>query len=442
MNKKVYTVSVINRYVAGLIEDDMMLRHVSVMGEVSNLTYHSSGHIYFTLKDKDAAISVVMFRRYRSGLKFPMEAGDQIVASGSIGVYEKGGTYQLYAERIEKAGAGELAARVEALKNELLEMGMFDQAYKKPIPKYAQKIGVVTAPTGAVIHDIIQVSGRRNPHVQILLAPAQVQGEAAADSIVSALERLDEQGCDVIICGRGGGSLEDLMAFNTEEVARAIFACKTPVISAVGHETDTTIADLVADRRAATPSEAAELAVFSYDDFCFHMDKMQQRLADAVERRRSDAKTRLLMLQRRLLRASPQERAGEASRKLRDYEYRMGDAIHSKRHDASMTLISLKDALPRALNIKLDATVHRMTQIYPRLDAAMAKKLFDTKHELAMKAQRLELSSPLKKIADGFAYVSSDKGRITSVTQVKKGDEMQVRLKDGIIDTKVEDIYG
>ena len=235
MNRRIYTVSVINHYVAGLIEDDMMLRKVSVTGEVSNLTYHSSGHIYFTLKDDKAAISAVMFRRYRAGLKFPMKAGDKVVVTGSIGVYEKGGSYQIYAEQIEPAGEGELAAKVEALKKELLEMGMFDEAYKKPIPKYCFRIGVVTAPTGAVIHDIMQVSARRNPHVQILLAPAQVQGEIAAESVATALERLDTQNCDVIICGRGGGSLEDLMAFNTETVARAIFSCNTPVISAVGH---------------------------------------------------------------------------------------------------------------------------------------------------------------------------------------------------------------
>lgn len=440
MNRRIYTVSVINHYVAGLIEDDMMLRKVSVTGEVSNLTYHSSGHIYFTLKDDKAAISAVMFRRYRAGLKFPMKAGDKVVVTGSIGVYEKGGSYQIYAEQIEPAGEGELAAKVEALKKELLEMGMFDEAYKKPIPKYCFRIGVVTAPTGAVIHDIMQVSARRNPHVQILLAPAQVQGEIAAESVASALERLDTQNCDVIICGRGGGSLEDLMAFNTETVARAIFSCNTPVISAVGHETDTTIADLAADLRAPTPSAAAELAVFSYDVFLSDMRKRQEQLKTSLNGRLLSEKNKLLALQKRVILTSPKERSNRAMMELVKLSDRMSQTINDRCNDTAQLLDNYTQVMKQSMKVKTDDADRRLALITPKLSQDMARKLSDTKHALSLSAQRLELTNPVKKIAAGFAYVSGEKGRITSVSQVKKDDIFSVRLKDGTIKAKTEQV--
>ncbi|MGN0241366.1 MAG: exodeoxyribonuclease VII large subunit [Candidatus Weimeria sp.] len=441
MNKRIYTVSVINHYVAGLLEDDMLLRSVSVTGEVSNLTYHSSGHIYFTLKDDKAAIKAVMFRTYRyNGLKFQMKAGDKVVVTGSIGVYEKGGMYQLYAERIEPAGEGELAAKVEALKKELRDMGMFDAAYKKPVPKYCFKIGVVTAPTGAVIHDIMQVSERRNPHVQILLAPASVQGESAADSVARALARLDQMNCDVIICGRGGGSLEDLMAFNTETVARAIFSCNTPVISAVGHETDTTIADYVADLRAPTPSAAAELAVFSYEEFLYDIRKKQQQLDNALHGKALSAKNRLLSLQKRIIVASPKERANRAMMDIMKLSERMRESFDSKSREASDAMSRYEQVMKRAFDVKINADQNRLALMAPRLSGEMAKKLSDAKHTLSLSAQRLELSNPVKKIAAGFAYVSSESGRVTSVTQIKKDDIFSVRLKDGTIEAQARKV--
>lgn len=463
MNKRIYTVSVINHYVAGLLEDDMLLRKVSVTGEVSNLTYHSSGHIYFTLKDDKAAIKAVMFRSYRAnGLKFQMKAGDKVVVTGSIGVYEKGGMYQIYAEQIEPAGEGELAAKVEALKKELRDMGMFDAAYKKPIPKYCFKIGVVTAPTGAVIHDIMQVSERRNPHVQILLAPAAVQGESAADSVAAALNRLDGMNCDVIICGRGGGSLEDLMAFNTETVARAIFSCNTPVISAVGHETDTTIADYVADLRAPTPSAAAELAVFSYDEFLSDIRKKQQQLGNALNGKTLSARNRLLSLQKRIVVASPKERANRAMMDIMRLSERMHESFNSRSMQASNALSQYAQIMKSAFDVKITAGQRRLALMTPRLSVVMAGKLSDTKHEieliqprlsgdmskklsdarhiLALSTQRLELSNPVKKIAAGFAYVSSESGRVTSVTQIKKDDIFSVRLKDGTIEAQARKV--
>ena len=265
MTGNIYSVGQVNAYIKNMFAQDFMMSHIYVRGEVSNCKYHSSGHIYFTLKDRTGVLQAVMFSGSRKkGLKFRMKEGDKCVVLGSIRVYERDGKYQLYAEEILLEGAGLLYQRFEALKRELEEMGMFAPEYKQPIPRFASRVGVVTAPTGAAVRDIQNISRRRNPFVQVILYPAQVQGEGAAASIVSGIHALTEHGVDVIIVGRGGGSIEDLWAFNEESVARAIFGCPVPVISAVGHETDFTIADFVADLRAPTPSAAAELAVYDY----------------------------------------------------------------------------------------------------------------------------------------------------------------------------------
>ena len=258
----VYTVGQVNSYIKNMFAEDFALRSISIKGEISNCKYHSSGHIYFSLKDKNAVIACVMFKSNTKGLDFRLTEGQSVVATGTVSVYERDGKYQLYAEKITSDGAGDLHKKFEELKKELEEMGMFAPEYKKPIPKYAMNIGIVTAATGAAIQDIINISTRRNPYVQLNLYPSLVQGASAAPDIVNGIRCLDNMGMDVIIVGRGGGSIEDLWAFNEEIVARAVFECNTPVISAVGHETDTTIIDYVADRRAPTPSAAAELAVF------------------------------------------------------------------------------------------------------------------------------------------------------------------------------------
>lgn len=245
--RNVYSVKQVNAYIKNMFTQDFMLNRIYVKGEVSNCKYHTSGHIYFSLKDESGAIACIMFAGQRSGLGFRMQDGQQVIVLGTVTTYERDGKYQLYAKEIILDGAGLLYERFEALKKELSEMGMFAQEYKQPIPKFAKKIGIVTAPTGAAIRDIMNISARRNPYVQLILYPALVQGEGAAASIVKGIEMLEKQGVDVMIVGRGGGSIEDLWAFNEEIVARAIFNCKTPIISAVGHETDTTIADYVAD---------------------------------------------------------------------------------------------------------------------------------------------------------------------------------------------------
>ena len=260
----IYSVKQVNAYIKNMFTQDFLLRNLCVSGEVSNCKYHTSGHIYFSLKDESGAIACVMFAGQRKGLAFSMKDGDKVVVEGSVDVYQRDGRYQLYARKITLEGAGLLYERFLALKAELEEMGMFDAGYKQPIPRFIRTLGVVTAPTGAAVQDIRNIAYRRNPYVQVILYPALVQGDGAKESIVKGIQALEALGVDVMIVGRGGGSIEDLWAFNEEEVARAVFNCSVPVISAVGHETDTTIIDYVADLRAPTPSAAAELAVYDY----------------------------------------------------------------------------------------------------------------------------------------------------------------------------------
>lgn len=283
MNSRIYSVGQVNTYIKNMFSQDFMLNRISIKGEVSNCKYHTSGHIYFSLKDETGTLSCVMFAGQRKGLGFSMKNGDKVVAEGSVSVYERDGKYQLYARSITLEGAGLLYERYLALKKELEEMGMFSAEYKQPIPAYVKRVGIVTAPTGAAIQDIRNIAARRNPYVQLILYPALVQGEGAKESIVKGIETLDTCGVDVIIVGRGGGSIEDLWAFNEEEVARAIFHCQTPIISAVGHETDTTIADFVADLRAPTPSAAAELAVVDIRQVLENLRGYRQKLTFGME---------------------------------------------------------------------------------------------------------------------------------------------------------------
>ena len=294
MTKNVYTVGQVNAYIKNMFTQDFMMNRIYVKGEVSNCKYHTSGHIYFTLKDETGALQSVLFASNRKGLAFSMKDGDNVVVLGSVSVYERDGKYQLYAKEIILDGAGLLYQRFEALKQELEEMGMFAPEYKQPIPRYITTLGIVTAPTGAAIRDIQNISRRRNPYVQAILYPAQVQGEGAAASIINGIHALERLGVDVMIVGRGGGSIEDLWAFNEEAVARAIFECSVPVISAVGHETDTTIADYVADLRAPTPSAAAELAVYDIRELQGQLLTMRmelnRRMSDKLERCQEQAR--------------------------------------------------------------------------------------------------------------------------------------------------------
>ena len=375
---------------------DYVLRKVYVKGEVSNCKYHTSGHIYFSLKDETGVLSCVMFAGQRRGLAFRMKDGDRVVVGGAVDVYERDGRYQMYAKEITLEGAGALYERFLALKAELEEMGMFAPEYKQPIPRFIRRLGVVTAPTGAAVQDIRNISLRRNPYLQIILYPALVQGDGAADSIVKGIRMLDEAGVDTIIVGRGGGSIEDLWAFNEEKVARAIFECRTPIISAVGHEVDFTIADFVADLRAPTPSAAAELAVDDMAQVMYTLSSYQERFQRDMREEIEFQRVRLGQYQMRLKYLSPESRLRERRQTLVDFE----------------------DTLRRAMDNKLQQYRHR----------------------LGIYLERYQGLSPLAKLNQGYSFVADTDGRgITSVSQVKPGDRVEISVTDGVIQAEVSD---
>ncbi len=395
--QKVYSVGQINTYIRNMFTQDFVLNRVSVRGEISNLKYHTSGHIYFTLKDASAAIACVMFAGARGGLAFRMSNGQQVVVDGAVNVYERDGKYQLYATKIRQDGAGELYEKFLELKEELEEMGMFAPEYKQPIPVFVRRLGVVTAPTGAAIRDIINIATRRNPGIRIILYPAKVQGEGAAESVAAGLAALDTLGVDVIIAGRGGGSIEDLWAFNEETVARAIFSCHTPVISAVGHETDTTIADFVADLRAPTPSAAAELAVADVTTWLQVLDEDALRLQRMMQRTVKDARSRLREYELRMRYVKPQQRLMQQKQRLDEYE--------------------------------------------ERLRRAMQSQLEQGRHQLALIEERLRRLSPYEKLESGYGCILSEDGtRIRSVSQVAPGEAVRIYLADGRMTVRIEEI--
>lgn len=397
MIKNVYSVGQVNNYIKNMFAQDFLLHQVCVKGEVSNCKYHASGHIYFTLKDSTGVIKAVMFAGNRKGLRFVMKEGDKVLVTGSIQVYERDGVYQIYANEIELDGEGNLFLKFEALKRELEEMGMFSDEYKRPIPKYAKTIGIVTASTGAAVQDIKNIAKRRNPFVQLILYPAQVQGEGAAESIVQGIYALEQQNVDVMIVGRGGGSIEDLWAFNEEIVARAIFDCSVPIISAVGHQTDWTIADYVADMRAPTPSAAAELAVFDYAQ---------------VQRELVECKHKLFL---------------EMKRKL--------DVTRATLENKGMRL-----KLFRPQNRLLENR-HRLMNLENALTTQMGHKLQEKKHKLALLASALEHVSPAKKLSQGYAFVLKADGKsLTGIGDVKVNEELSVHLIDGVVSARVTKI--
>lgn len=397
MNKNIYSVGQINNYIKNMFSQDFMLRNISVKGEISNCKYHTSGHIYFTIKDAAGTISAIMFAGSRRGLGFTMKEGDKVIVTGSVEVYEKTGSYQLYARQIELDGAGNLYLQFEKLKNELEEMGYFAEEYKIPIPKYARRIGIVTAPTGAAIQDIRNISKRRNPYVELILYPALVQGDGAAQSIVNGIYALEQIGVDIIIVGRGGGSIEDLWAFNEKIVADAIFNCRIPTISAVGHETDWTIADFVADMRAPTPSAAAELAVFDYRQVQDKLYEYNRRMQNSLYNKLELSRQKLNSYKLKLDYLSPEHRLNENWRRLMEYEEKL----------------------------KL------------RIDMIIKEK----KHMLELYAGRLEACSPVKKLGQGYAYVEDYNGKsLRSVEGVEKNQDITIYLLDGKIKTVVSEV--
>ena len=414
-----YTVSQINAYIRNLFAHDYALQNIRVRGEVSNCKYHTSGHIYFTLKDTGAAISCVMFARERQGLSFRLSDGQQVEARGQISVYEKAGTYQLYVRELGLSGRGALYERFLALKEKLNETGMFDACYKKPLPPFAQRIGIVTAPTGAAIQDICNISKRMNPYVELVLYPALVQGAGAKESIVRGIRRLDRMGLDVLIVGRGGGSIEDLWAFNEECVAQAIFEAQTPVISAVGHQTDVTIADFAADVRAETPSAAAELANFDYAAFEEELSGRRSELLRELYRSIGDAKKKLASYRMRLKYGSPQAKLAEKRRHLADLREEMNMLLTKRTEQA---------------RIRLDGT-------HVNLNNLMEARLRGTRHRLELLAGRLHGLSPLLRLSGGYSYLTDSKGKaLKSVSQLQCGTEVTGYLRDGIFRAEVREI--
>ncbi|MDO4477782.1 MAG: exodeoxyribonuclease VII large subunit [Lachnospiraceae bacterium] len=417
MQKPIYSVGQVNHYIRRMFEQDILLNFLYVRGEVSNCKYHSTGHIYFSLKDTAGAMNCVMFRGDRKGLAFPMKDGDKVVIGGTVDIYEKTGSYQLYAKDIKLEGAGLLYERFLKLKAELSEMGMFDPLYKKPIPRYASRVGVITAPTGAAVRDIQSISKRRNPYVQLILYPALVQGEGAAASLCRALAYMDTRNLDVIIIGRGGGSYEDLWAFNEEEVARAIFNCQTPVISAVGHETDTTIADYVADLRAPTPSAAAELAVFDIREFDAGCAHVRQKLNAGMQRHLTKAAYRTKQLKNRFELLSP-------VRRLRDRRQR---------------LMHLEESLERAMIARLEAARRRHERTEEMLTRRMEQKLQNRSRRFGLILTRFKGLNPLDRLKAGYAYVATPSGRaLRSVKDISENDELKIHAVDGVVTARVE----
>lgn len=391
------TVSKINAYIKNMFRQDYVLSRVSVKGEISNCKYHTSGHIYFTLKDEGGTLSAIMFASQAKSLSFHLSDGMQVIVSGRIEVYERDGKYQLYANGIVQDGIGDLYKKFEELKKQFQDMGYFESEYKRPIPYFSKKIGIVTASTGAAIHDIMNISYRRNPYVSLVLYPALVQGEGAASSIVSGIEKLDTMGMDVIIVGRGGGSIEDLWAFNEECVAEAIFNAKTPIISAVGHETDFTIADFVADLRAPTPSAAAELAVAD-------IHQIENRIAGYEE-----------LVNKAFMKFISQKRAVIDNYSMRLKYLNPVSRINEKR----ITLDRLKE----------------------RLDDNMSRLLKDYRHKLEVYASRLHGVSPLEKLGQGYSCTQNEKGvPVTSVSNISLGDIITTTLKDGEIISQIKEV--
>lgn len=395
MQKRIYSVGQINTYIKNVFQGDYLLSGLYMKGEISNCKYHTSGHIYFSLKDETGSFSCVMFKGSRaSGLNFQLQDGQCVIVGGNISVYERDGKYQLYAREITLDGTGTLYEEYERLKARLYEEGLFDFEIKKPISKFPRRVGVVTAPTGAAIQDIRNIAKRRNPYVQLILYPAKVQGEGAAATIVKGIQVLDRMHLDTIIIGRGGGSIEDLWAFNEESVARAIYQAKTPIISGTGHEVDTTIADYAADLRAPTPSAACELAIPDYMGILHNLEQtgwqLRQKMQGRLERTRLEYEQYQLKLQYR----NPVTKL-EQQRIYRD-------------------------------------------ELWERLQQIMKKQVADYRHRLAILTEQLHGSSPTAKLVHGYGYLEKDGKPVTTIEQLQEGDELQVTIQNGILQTRVE----
>ena len=393
-NKDPFSVSDLNNYIKSIFENNRTLTSVSVRGEISNFTNHRSGHLYFSLKDADGQIRAVMFRSRAASLKFLPESGMKVIVHGSVTVYPRDGSYQIYVSSMQPDGIGALYLAYEQMKTRLAEEGLFDEMHKKPIPEYPSRIGVITSPTGAAVRDIINVTGRRFPQAEIYVYPALVQGEGAEESLIRALDYLDiSRLCDVIIIGRGGGSIEDLWAFNSERLARRIFDAEVPIISAVGHETDFTICDFVADMRAPTPSAAAEIAVPDRRELMMRLDSYYERLAASLSTRVVRARERFDYLKNTLGKYTPTILIEQRREQVKKW----GDIA----------------------TLMINSRVER------------------SREQLALAAGKANALSPLSILSRGYSIAESDGRVLRSINDLNVGDKFDLIMSDGVIGAKV-----
>ncbi|MFD1176256.1 exodeoxyribonuclease VII large subunit [Paenibacillus puldeungensis] len=441
MDRRILTVKELNRYIRMKLESDSLLAEVWIRGEISNFTHHSSGHMYFTLKDADSRIKCIMFASHNQRLPFIPKEGSRVIARGNVSVYERDGQYQFYATHMQPDGIGSLYLAFEQLKQKLGDEGLFATERKRPLPRFPRTIGVVTSPTGAAVRDILTTLQRRYPLASVVLYPVLVQGKGAAPSIVKAIRALNAMGeADVLIVGRGGGSLEELWAFNEEQVARAIYESAIPVISAVGHETDFTIADFVADLRAATPTAAAELAVPHAAELRAQLRQREQVLQQSLQHRLQQARERLRRLQGSPALQQPQRSLLQHAQRLD----RLSSRLESR--------MEMRLQLSRA---SYDRTHQRLLRFHPQealqfanrrrqeadrlLRQAMLGTLKEKSRQLTSGIRQLDALSPLKVMGRGYSLVYDEHGQrlIKSLGDVEPGDQITIKMTDGELDCQV-----
>lgn len=445
-DSKYLSVTDLNYYITQKFKNDPYLHKVFLQGELSNFRYRRNSHQYFSLKDEKSKINVVMFRSYFAKVKFRPEEGMKVYVTGYVSVYSPQGSYQFYAETMEPAGLGALYEQLKQLQAKLSKEGLFDQSHKKPLPHFPDKIAVVTSASGAVIHDIMVTANRRFPHAEIDLYPAQVQGDTAADSLVRAMKQIADRGdeYDEMIIGRGGGSLEDLWPFNEEAVVRQVYQMPMPVISSVGHETDTTLCDLVADQRAATPTAAAEYATPNLADDLANIHQLQSRLLASIQ---ANIRTKRDILHRINQSVIMREPA-----RLYDQQIQTVDILRQRLNNGMNNRLAAADQHFRLLQQKLrgDSPFKRLQQVHQendfyaqRLQDKMQHLLTSKRNLLKQKMQQLDDYSPLKTLGRGFSYVTSSQGKmVSSVAQIKENDRLSLHFKDGQAAAKVLTVKG
>lgn len=450
MMNEIFTVSKVNSYIKNMFLKDYVLNRIYMKGEVSNCKYHASGHIYFTLKDEGGQMACVMFAGSRSGLDFRLAEGQAVIVFGGINVYERDGKYQMYAKEIKRDGIGLLYERFEEMKRNLANEGLFQEEHKKPIPFFPKRVGIVTAVTGAVIRDIVTIARRRNPYIQLILAPAFVQGDGAAASIVAGIQRLERMGVDLMIVGRGGGSIEDLWAFNEESVVRSVYNCSVPIISAVGHETDTTLSDYVADLRAPTPSAAAELgipeaAVIQSSLVDYHAEIYRMMLR-RIHGYRSQSEKMKLKLQT----CRPINRLDQRRQLLMHMEEQLNRRIKQIVTVQKQCAEEAKKEMLSLIKIKIINQRRLLLGTDQKLLVLVRRNLTSKQHKMEIAVEKLKGLSPLDKLVHGYAYVSDEHGKVlNSVHKVKVGQKLHINVMDGELrasvtsfEKKTRGIYG